>query len=86
MRGGMPFSRWSALPEKMISMPRISALPPSLQQSCHGRAANRMGKLRQGNALGLVMEGVQSPRAQSPSSKDSYRQAFGKACLSKWPL
>ena len=36
MRGGMPFSRSSALPEKMISMPRISALPPSLQRSCHG--------------------------------------------------
>ena len=38
MRGGMPFSRSWALPEKMISMPRISALPPSLQRSCHGRA------------------------------------------------
>ena len=45
----MRFSRSWALPEKMISMPRISALPPSLQRSCHGRAAHQMGKLRQGN-------------------------------------
>jgi hypothetical protein len=39
----------------MISMPRISALPPSLQRSRYGRAANRMGKLRQGNGQPLVM-------------------------------
>ena len=65
MRGGMPFSRWSALPEKMISMRRISALPPSLQRSCRGRAANRMGKLRQGNGQRLVMESFQSPPARS---------------------
>jgi hypothetical protein len=79
MHGGMPFLRWSALPEKMISMPRISALPPSLQRSCHGRAANRMGKLRQGNGQRLVMESFQSPQPQGPSSEHSYRQAFGIA-------
>ena len=78
MRGGMPFSRSWALPEKMISMPRISALPPSLQRSCHGRAANQMGKLRQGNGQRLVMESFQSP-PQGPSSEYSYRQAFGRA-------
>jgi len=78
MRGGMRFSRSWALPEKMISMPRISALPPSLQRSCHGRAANQMGKLRQGNGQRLVMESFQSP-PQGPSSEYSYRQAFGRA-------
>ncbi len=61
MRGGMPFSPSWALPEKMISMPRISALPPSLQRSCQGRATNRMGKLRQGNGQRLVMESFQGP-------------------------
>ena len=45
-------------------MPRISALPPSLQRSCHGRAANRMGKLRQGNGQRLVMESFR-PSARS---------------------
>ena len=44
MRGAMPFSRSWALPEKMISMPRISALPLSPQRSCrdardHGQAS-----------------------------------------------
>ena len=72
-----------ALPGKMISMPRISALPPSLQRSYHGRAAHRMGKLRQGNGQRLVMESVQSP-PQGPSSEYSFRQAFGKALLRKW--
>ena len=78
MRGGMRFSRSWVLPEKMISMPRISALSPSLQRSCHGRAANQMGKLRQGNAQRLVMESFQSP-PQGPSWEYSYRQAFGRA-------
>ena len=79
MHGGMRFSRSSALPEKMISMRRISALPPSLQRSCHGRAANQMGKLRQGDGQRLVMESFQSPQPQGPSSEYSYRQAFGRA-------
>src|SRR6476646_383849 len=35
LRGGMPVSRSWALPEKMISMPRISAPPLSRQRSCH---------------------------------------------------
>src|SRR6266566_4124662 len=52
-------------------------LPPSLQRSCHGRAANQMGKLRQGNGQRLVMESFQSP-PQGPSSEYSYRQAFGR--------
>jgi hypothetical protein len=78
MRGDMPFSRSWALREKMISMPRISALPPSLQRSCHGRGANQMGKLRQGNGQRLVMQSFQSP-PQGPSSAYSYRQAFGRA-------
>jgi hypothetical protein len=79
MHGGMPFSRSSGLPEKMISMRRISVLPPSLQRSRHGRAANRLGKLRQGIGQGQVIESVQSPQPQGPSLKGSYRQAFGRA-------
>ena len=78
MRGGTPFSRSWALPEKMISMPRISTLPPNLQRSCHGRAANQMGKLRLGNGQRPVMESFQSP-PQGPCSEYSYRQAFGRA-------
>ena len=68
MRGGMRFSRSWALPEKMISMPRISALSPSLQRSCHGRAANQMGKLRQGNGQRLVMEASRVLRKVRPRS------------------
>ena len=47
MHGAMPFSRWSELPGKMISMRRISLPTPHLQRSCHGRASSGMGKLRQ---------------------------------------
>jgi hypothetical protein len=79
MHGGMLFSRSWALPEKMISTHPISVPSPSPQRSCHGRAANQMGKLRQGNGQGLVMESFQSPQPQGPSSEDSYRQAFGRA-------
>jgi hypothetical protein len=79
MPGGTRFSPWSALPEKMISMPRISALPPSLRRSCHGTAASRMDKLRQGNGQRMKVESVQSPQPQGPSSEHSYRQAFGRA-------
>ena len=46
MHGGTPFSRWSGLPEKTISMRRISVPTPIPQRSCRGRAANQMGKLR----------------------------------------
>ena len=56
-----------------------AALPPSLQRSCHGRAANQMGKLRQGNGQRLGMESFQSPQPHGPSSEYSYRQAFGRA-------
>jgi hypothetical protein len=79
MPGGMRFSPWSALPEKMISMPRISALPPSLRRSCHSPAASRMDKLRQGNGQRMKVEGFQSQQPQGPSSEYSYRQAFGIA-------
>jgi hypothetical protein len=79
MQGDMPSSRSSALPEKMISTRRISTLPPSLQRSCHGRAAHRMGKLQQGNGQRLVMESFQSLQPQGPFSEYSYRQAFGRA-------
>ena len=81
MRGGMRFSRSWALPEKMISMRRISVPTPIPQRSCRDRriiASNRMGKLRQRNGQRLVMESFQSLR-QGPSSEYSYRQAFAKA-------
>ena len=58
MPGGMPFSRWSALPEKMISMRRISMPAPIPQRSRRDRriiASKRMGKLRQRNGQRLVM-------------------------------
>ena len=48
MLGGIPCSRWWVLPAKTISMHRISALPPSLQRSCHGRAPDQMGKQAKG--------------------------------------
>jgi hypothetical protein len=79
MPGGMRFSPWSALPEKMISMRRISALPLSLRRSCHGPAASRMDKLGQGNGQRMKVESFQSPQPQGPSSEYSYRQAFGRA-------
>ena len=79
MPGGMRFSPWSALPEKMSSMPRISALPPSLRRSCHGPAASRIDKLRKGNGQRMKVESFQSPQPQAPSSEYSYRQAFGRA-------
>ena len=62
-------------------MPRISALPLSLQRSCRVpriMASKRMGKLRRGNGQRLVMESFQSP-PQGPSSEYSYQQAFGRA-------
>jgi hypothetical protein len=52
MRVGMRFSRWWALPEKMISMRRISVATPIPQRSCRDHrtiASKRMGKLRQPN-------------------------------------
>jgi hypothetical protein len=42
-----------------------ATLSPSLQRSCHGRAANRMGKLRQGNGQRLVMERLRKVRPRS---------------------
>jgi hypothetical protein len=50
MRGGMPFLRWSALPEKMISTRRISRPSPILQRNSREHrisASRRMGKQRQ---------------------------------------
>ena len=58
MPGAMRFSRWSALPEKMISMRRISMPTPIPQRSCRDRriiASKRMGKLQQRNGQRLVM-------------------------------
>ena len=81
MRGGMRFSRWWALPEKMISTRRISVPTPTPQQSCHDHriiASRRMGKLRQGKGRQLVVGSFQALQ-QGPSSENSYRQAFAKA-------
>ena len=68
MPGGMRFSRWSALPEKMISMRRISAPTPIPQRSCRDHriiASNRMGKLRQRNGRPLVVGSFRGPSAKS---------------------
>ena len=81
MRGGMRFSRWSVLPEKMISTRRISVPIPTPQRSCRDHriiASNRMGKLRQRNGQLLVMGSFRRLQP-SPSSEYSYRQAFAKA-------
>jgi hypothetical protein len=81
MRGGIRFSRWSALPEKMISMRRISLPTPIPQRACHDHriiASNRMGKLRQRNGRFLVMGSFRRVRP-SPSSEYSYRQPSAKA-------
>jgi hypothetical protein len=50
MHGGMPYSRWSVLPEKMISMRQISVPGLLPQRSCQGPriiASKRMNKLRE---------------------------------------
>ena len=49
-------------------MPGSRRCPRSLQRSCHGRAVNQMGKLRQGNGQRLVMESFQSLRKVRPRS------------------
>jgi hypothetical protein len=77
----MPFSRLWALPEKMISMRRISMPIPIPQRSPLDKrtvASSRMGKLRQGNGRQLVVGSLQALR-QGPFSESSYRQAFAKA-------
>jgi hypothetical protein len=52
MHGGMRFSRWSALPERMISTRQISERSPRVEQSCHDStlAAHPKGKPRGGAA------------------------------------
>ena len=67
MRGAMRFSRWSALPEKMISMRQISAADPIPQRSCRDHriiASNRMGKLRRRNGAAAGWE-ASGPSARS---------------------
>ena len=75
MHGGTPFSRSWALPEKMISMPRILAPPLSRQQSCRDQvimAGKRMGKLRQrdrGRPFQLSKDCPRSTAISKPSGK-----------------
>ena len=80
MRGGMRFSRSWALPEKMISMPRISAPPQARSGAAttpdHRKQSN--GQATAAKRTAPVMESFQSLQ-QGPSSEYSYRQAFGKA-------
>jgi len=80
MRGGMPFSQWSALPEKMISTPPISVRPPIPRRSCRGGmiAYNRMGKPRRRNDQPPATGSFQALQ-QGPFSERSYRQAFARA-------
>ena len=68
MPGGMRFSRWWALPEKMISTRRISVPTPIPQRSCRDHriiASSRMGKLRQRNGRQLVVGSLPGPSARS---------------------
>ena len=81
MRGGMPFSRWSGLPEKTISMRQI--LVPNLmpRRSCHDPriiASNRTSKLQRDEQRQTVGS-FGSIQQQNPCSEHSYRQAFAKA-------
>jgi hypothetical protein len=88
MRGGMRFSRWWELLEKMIWMRRISVPTLILQRSYRDHriiASNRMDNLQQRNGQRLVMASFRGLQ-QAPSSEYSYRQAFGKASFSKWGL
>jgi hypothetical protein len=76
----MRFSRSSALPEKTISMHRISVGIRIPQRDCREDrmiANNRTGKHRRRNELPLVMPSLPGLQ-QGPSSKRSYRQAFAK--------
>jgi hypothetical protein len=81
MRAAMPFSRWSVLPEKMISMRRISMparIPPPSPRDHRISASIRMGKLRHRNGQQQVLGTLRGLRP-GQSSKDRYRQAFAKA-------
>ena len=76
MHAGMPFSRWSGLLEKMISMRRISVAGPIPQRSCRDPriiASNPMDKLRQRD------RGRPFQTLQGLSSEYGYRQAYAKA-------
>jgi hypothetical protein len=81
MRGGMPFSRWSGLPVKTISMRQI--LVPNLipRQTCHDHriiASNRTSKLQR-DEQSQTVRSFGSIRQQGPCSENSYREAFAKA-------
>ena len=80
MRAGMPFSRWSGLPEKTILMRQI--LVPNLmpRRSCHDRiiASSRTSKLQRDEQRQTVGS-FGSIQQQNPCSENSYRQAFAKA-------
>ncbi len=81
MPGGMRFSRWWALPEKMISTRRISVPSPIPQRSYREHrisASSRMGNLRQGRGWRLVVGSLRAFH-QGPSSGNSYRQPFAKS-------
>jgi hypothetical protein len=57
---------------------RISALPPSLQRSCHGTAASQWTSCGRGNGQRMKVKRPESAAA-GPSSEHSYRQAFRRA-------
>jgi hypothetical protein len=81
MHAGMRFSRLRALPEKMISMRRISMPIPIPQRSPLDKrtvASSRTGNPRQRNGQPMAMETFRGLQ-QGPSSESSYRQAFARA-------
>ena len=73
MHGGMPCSRWSVLPEKMILMRRISVPTPIPLQNCRDHPSDEQV---------LVMGDFRGLR-QALCSEHSYRRAFAKAYFSK---
>jgi hypothetical protein len=78
----MPFSRWSGLPEKTISMRQF--LVPNLipRQSCHDHriiASNRMSKVQQRDERRREVKSFGGLQQRGPCSGNSYRQAFAKA-------
>ena len=82
MRGGMPFSRWSGLPEKTILMrPTLAPTPiPRRSRRDHRTiAGNRTSKLQRRDERRQTVRSFGSIQQQGPCSENSYRQAFAKA-------
>jgi hypothetical protein len=74
MPGGMRYSRWWGLLERMISTRRISMPAPILQRNHR----EQTGRLQQRNAQNVVMGGSRALQQGQPSP-NSFRRSFAKA-------